>query len=152
MQTKTITEVKKLSEEEIKFMKVSEIAPNIRDINVVAKVLELGEERTVTSRNSGEEHKVMDVLVGDDTGVLYFSAWNEQIDRIKENETFQFLQAKTILFQKNIRLSLGRQGTIEDSEEKIDEINNENNLSLEEHDIPRKWDRKRSSYGNRRSY
>ena len=40
---------------------------------------------------------------------------------------------------------------IEDSEEKIDEINNENNLSLEEHDIPRKWDRKRSSYGNRRS-
>jgi replication factor A1 len=133
--------VNKLSEEEIRYMKVSEIVPNIRDINLVAKVLEKGEERTVTSRNSGEEHRVMDVLIGDDTGSLYFSAWNEQIERIQDDETYQFLQAKTILFKRNIRLSLGRQGKIEDSEEKIEEANTENNISLAEHDIPRRWNR-----------
>ena len=95
--------MKKLSEEETRFMKVNEIAPNIRDVNLVAKVLDLGEERTVTSRNTGEEHRVMDVLIGDDTGVLYFSAWNEQIERVKKDETFQFRQAKTILYKRNIR-------------------------------------------------
>lgn len=142
---KHLTEVTKLSEEEIRFMKVSEIAPNIRDINLVAKVLDLGEERTVTSRNSGEEHRVMDVLISDETGSLYFSAWNEQIDRIKKDETYQFLKAKTILFKRNIRLSLGRQGLIEDSEEKIEETNEENNISLEEHDIPRRFSRYRNS-------
>lgn len=130
-----------MSEEETSYMKISEIVPNIRDINLVAKVLDKGEERTVTSRNSGEEHRVMDVLIGDDTGVLYFSAWNEQIERIKQDDTYQFLKAKTILFKRNIRLSLGRQGTIEDSEVKIDEANTENNISLAEHDIPRRWGR-----------
>ena len=130
-------------------MKVNEIVPNIREINLIAKVIELGEERTVTSRNSGEEHQVMDVLIGDETGVLYFSAWNEQIEKIKKDETYQFLNAKTILFKRNIRLSLGRQGAIEDSEQKIEETNNENNISLEEHDIPRRWNRNRNSYVNR---
>ena len=122
--------------EEIKFIKIGELSPNIRDVNLVAKVLELGEIRTVTSRNSGEEHQVMDVLIGDDSGVVYFSAWNEQIERIKNEETYQFRQAKTILFKRNIRLSLGRQGFIEDSEDKVDTVNEENNVSSEEHDIP----------------
>lgn len=137
----------KLSEEEISYLKVSEIEPNVREINLVAKVLEKGEERTVTNRNSGEEHKVMDVLIGDDTGVLYFSAWNEQIDRIQQDETYQFLKAKTILYKKNIRLSLGRQGIIEDSEQKVEEINSENNISLAEHESHRRWNsRPRNSY------
>ena len=133
--------------EEIKFIKIGELSPNIRDVNLVAKVLELGEIRTVTSRNSGEEHQVMDVLIGDDSGVVYFSAWNEQIERIKNEETYQFRQAKTILFKRNIRLSLGRQGFIEDSEDKVDTVNEENNVSSEEHDIPRRWSK---SYGGNR--
>ncbi len=136
----------KLSEEEVSYLKVSEIEPNVRDINLVAKVLEKGEERTVTNRNSGEEHKVMDVLIGDDTGVLYFSAWNEQIEKLQPDETYQFLKAKTILYKKNIRLSLGRQGIIEDSEEKLEDINSENNISLAEHESHRRFNRKRNSY------
>jgi ssDNA-binding replication factor A large subunit len=143
-------EVKKLSEEvEVKFMKVGELTPNIRDVNLVAKVLELGEVRTVTSRNSGEEHQVMDVLIGDDSGVVYFSAWNEQIEKMKNEETYQFRSAKTILFKRNIRLSLGRQGFIEDSEEKVESVEESNNVSTEEHDIPRRWNR---SYGGNRGY
>lgn len=134
--------------EEIKFIKIGELTPNIRDINLVAKVVELGEVREVTSRNSGEEHQVMDILVGDDSGVVYFSAWNEQIETIKNEETYQFRSAKTILFKGNIRLSLGRQGTVEDSEEKIESVEETNNVSTEEHDIPRKWDRPQG--GNRR--
>jgi len=136
--------------EEIKFIKIGELSPNIRDINLVAKVVELGEVREVTSRNSGEQHKVMDILIGDDSGVVYFSAWNEQIETIKNEETYQFRSAKTILFQKNIRVSLGRQGTIEDSEEKIKSVEETNNVSAEEHDIPRRWDR--SQGGDRRNY
>lgn len=134
--------------EEIKFIKINELSPNIRDINLVAKIVELGEVREVTSRNSGEQHQVMDILIGDDSGVVYFSAWNEQIEEIKNEETYQFRSAKTILFQKNIRLSLGKQGTIKDSEEKIEAVEETNNISAEEHDIPRRWDRPQG--GNRR--
>lgn len=140
--------MKKLSEE-IKFIKVGELSPNIRDVNLVAKVLELGEVRTVTSRNSGEEHQVMDILIGDDSGIVYFSAWNEQIEKIKNEETYQFRLAKTILFKRNIRLSLGKQGFLEDSKEKVESVEESNNVSTEEHDIPRRWDN-RSSGGSKR--
>ncbi len=137
---------------EIKYSKVSELAPNIRDLNVVAKVIELSEVREVTSRSSGEQHSVMDILIGDDTGVVYFSAWNEQIEKIKVDETYQFLNAKTILFKRQIRLSLGRNGSLEDTEQKIEEVNSENNLSQKEHDIPRKQYRDRGYQDRRPRY
>ncbi|GAH41923.1 unnamed protein product, partial [marine sediment metagenome] len=47
----------KLSEEN-KYIKVSELSPNIRDINLLAKIVELGEIREVSNRNTGEEHKL----------------------------------------------------------------------------------------------
>ena len=130
---------------EINYTKVGELAPNIREVNLVAKVIELGEIREVTNRQTGEEHKVMDVLIGDETGTVYFSAWNEHIDSVKENETYEFLNAKTILFRRNIRLSLGRGGQIEDVEQKIDKIETENNVSSKEYEQARRY-QKRSSY------
>ncbi len=139
----------KLSEEN-KYIKVSELSPNIRDINLLAKIVELGEIREVSNRNTGEEHKVMDVLVADDTAKVLYSAWNEQIDTIKEGETYQFLNAKTILFRGHIRLSLGRNGTIEESEEKIDETNDETDMSEKEHEYERRGYRGGGGSYNRR--
>lgn len=123
---------------EINYSKISELAPNIREINLVAKVLELTEAREVTSRNTGEQHTVMDILIGDESGTVYFSAWNEQIEQMKIDETYQFLDTKTILFRNQIRVSLGRNGRVEDSEEKVKEVDTENNLSQKEHDTPRR--------------
>ncbi|MCG3221446.1 MAG: single-stranded DNA-binding protein [Candidatus Heimdallarchaeota archaeon] len=130
---------------EINYTKVGELAPNVKEVNLVAKVVELGEIREVTNRQTGEEHKVMDVLIGDETGTVYFSAWNEHIDSVQENETYQFLNAKTILFRRNIRLSLGRSGQIEGVEDKIDKVETENNVSSKEYENPRRYQR-RGSY------
>ena len=130
---------------EINYTKVGELSPNIREVNLVAKVVELGEIREVTNRQTGEEHKVKDVLIGDETGTVYFSAWNEHIDSVQENETYQFLNAKTILFRRNIRLSLGRSGQIEGVEDKIDKVETENNVSSKEYENPRRYQR-RGSY------
>ncbi len=139
---------------EINYIKVNELSPNTRELNLLAKIIQLGEVREVTNRNTGEEHKVMDVLIGDETGTVYFSAWNEQIEEISENEIYQFLNSKTILFQRHIRLSLGREGYIESSDKKIKKIDMENNLSDQEHEDTRRYRRRpnqnRSNYN--RSY
>ncbi|NPD89828.1 MAG: single-stranded DNA-binding protein [Asgard group archaeon] len=134
---------------EIDYTKVGELAPNVKEVNLVAKVVELGEIREVTNRQTGEEHKVMDVLIGDETGTVYFSAWNEHIDSVQENETYQFKNAKTILFRRNIRLSLGRSGQIEGVKEKIDKVETENNVSSKEYEDTRRYKR-RGSYQQRR--
>ncbi|MFW9852619.1 MAG: hypothetical protein ACFFDS_06735 [Candidatus Thorarchaeota archaeon] len=135
---------------EINYIKVNELSPNTREINLLAKIVQLGEVREVTNRNTGEQHKVMDVLIGDETGTVYFSAWNEQIDEINEDETYQFLNSKTILFKRHIRLSLGREGYVESSDKKIKKIDMENNLSETEHEDTRRY--RRRSYQNRSSY
>ena len=132
-------------------MKVNELSPNIRDVNIIAKVLSLGEEREVTNRNTGEQHRVMDVIIGDETAKVLYSAWNEQIDSIKEGETYQFLNSKTILFRGHIRLSLGRNGSIEDSEDKIDSVNDELDMSDKEHEYERRGYYRGSGSYNRRS-
>lgn len=132
---------------EEKLMKIADLSPNIREVNLIAKVVELGEEREVFNRNTQENHKVMDVLLGDETGTVYFSAWNEQIEKLKEDETYHFSDSKTILFRGHIRLSLGRNGSLTESEEKIEEVNTENNISSEEHEY-----RRRSYYNRSRGY
>ncbi|MCG3226821.1 MAG: single-stranded DNA-binding protein [Candidatus Heimdallarchaeota archaeon] len=134
---------------ETNYTKVGELAPNVKEVNLVAKVVELGEIREVTNRQTGEEHKVMDVLIGDETGTVYFSAWNEHIDSVQENETYQFLNAKTILFRRNIRVSLGRSGQIEGTEEEIDKVETENNISSKEYEDARRY-HGRGSYQKRR--
>ena len=135
---------------EIIYTKVNQLSPNSREINLLAKILQLGEVREVTNRNTGEQHRVMDVLIGDETGTVYFSAWNEQIDEIVENETYQFLNSKTILFKRNIRLSLGKAGYVESSDTKIENIDMENNISDAEHEDTRRY--RRRSYQRRTNY
>ena len=125
-------------------VKVEDLSPRSYDLSLKAKVLELGERREVSNRNTGEQHEVMEVLIGDETGCVYFSAWNEDIEKIEVGKTYQFENAKTILFRGHIRLSLGRNGNFEEIDEDIPEVDTENNVSDQEHERPR------SRYGDNR--
>ena len=133
-----------------KVIKIADLSPNIREVSFFAKVLELGEIRDITKRDTGEEHRVRDVLIGDDTGVVLFSAWNEHIDEIEEGSTYFFNNVKTILFHNHIRVSLGRMGTIEESDEEIEDINRENNISDREYEYQRYRRDYRTQRGDRR--
>ena len=132
------------------FVKIKDLAPLNRELFLKAKVLELGEKREVTNRNTGEEHEVMEILLGDETGVVYFSAWNEDIDRLEVGKTYEFRDVKTILFRGHVRLSLGRNGSFEEIDEDIEEINTDFNVSEEEHEFPRRNRYNRGGYNDRR--
>ena len=127
------------TEIESQVVKVEELKPNTKNIILTAKVVELSEIRTVFNRKHNSEHSVMDILIGDDSGVVLFSAWNEDIEKYEVGKTYIFENAKTILFRRNIRLSLGKYGS-SDSHDDIDEVNTENNLSEQEHETHRRFD------------
>jgi len=118
---------------EEKFVRVNELVPNIRNINLLAKIIELGDTRFVTNRKTGEEHQVRDVLIGDESGIVFLSAWNEIIDQLKEGSIYEFSNVKTILFRRKIRVSFGKKGSIEESDKLIDNVNMENNISEKEY-------------------
>ena len=51
------------------FVKIEELTPSSRRVNVVVKVVSKSEARSVMGR--GGQHKVADALVGDETGCIY---------------------------------------------------------------------------------
>jgi len=129
----------RVTEIESQVVKVEELKPNVKNIILTAKVVQLSEIRTVFNRKHNTEHSVMDILIGDDSGVVLFSAWNEDIEKYAVGNTYIFENAKTILFRRNIRLSLGKHGTSNDHDD-IDEVNTENNVSEQEHETYRRFD------------
>ena len=126
---------------------ISELKPRMKSVNISFKVIEKGEVREVTSRADGEQHRVCDTVVGDSTGLVTVPLWDTSIDEIEIEKTYRLENGYTTLFQGHLRLNIGRYGTLKEAEEAIDEVNNEVDMSEQEHER-----RPRYGGGGRRSY
>ena len=143
-----------MSEEEAsgEFVKVEKLTPRMRGVNVVVKVVSKSEARTV----SEGAHTVVDAMVGDETGSVILTLWDDSIGQLEEGDTAKITNGYVNLFRGNMRLNIGRYGNMEVLEESpIDEVNTESNLSEREYEQERRYDRRRSyrpRYGDRRGY
>ena len=63
---------------EYKTMKIGELKPGMRSLNILAKVVETGRLRTV-KRRAGES-RLFTLLIGDETGLIQMNLWNERAD------------------------------------------------------------------------
>ncbi len=117
---------------------VAELKPRMKDLVISFKVLELGEEREVSSRNDGATHRVLDATVGDSTGTVAVPCWDDTIDTIEVGKTYTLKNGYTGLFKGNLRLNIGKYGELSAAEEEIEEVNMENDMSAEEHEDTRR--------------
>ncbi len=125
-------------------MKVKELTPNSREANVIVKVVSISQPRDVTSRRDLSRHRVADALIGDETGCLYLTLWDEKIDEIAEGKTIRIENGYINLFRGSMRLNIGRYGSFESLEESpISEVNTENNLSDKQYE---QWGYRRRRY------
>jgi replication factor A1 len=124
---------------------VAELRPRMKNISITFKVMEMGEARDVTSRRDDTDHRVLDAIVGDSTGTVTVPCWDDTIDIMKEGETYTLTNGYTGLFRGNLRLNIGRYGKLEEANEPIEEVNQEVDMSAEEHE-----DYRRRDYGGRR--
>ena len=67
--------------------KVGELTPQSRAVNVTAKVVSKSEIREIPMGRDGSAHKVCDALVGDETGVVYLTLWDDNITKVNEGES-----------------------------------------------------------------
>ena len=139
-------------------IKVEKLTPNSREVNTVVKVVSKSEVRNVTGRDYSIR-RVTDALVGDETGCVYLTLWEENIDKINEEATLRITNGYVNLFRGNMRLNIGKYGSFEILEESpITEVNTENNLSDKRYEQERRYrsygqDRRGGSrYGGRRDY
>jgi replication factor A1 len=122
---------------------VAELKPRMKNVTISFKVISMGEEREIESRKDGSSHRVCDITVGDSSGTVQVPLWDETIDSIEEDLTYNLTNGYTGLFRGNLRLNVGRYGKLDQAEEDIEEVNMTVDMSAEEHED----DRPRRSYG-----
>jgi replication factor A1 len=108
---------------------IAELKPGMKSVNITFKVMSTSDERIVESRRNDETYRVLDAVVGDSTGTVLMPIWNEAIDSIEEGETYTLTNGYTGLFKGNLRLKLGKSGSLNKAEEAIDEVNEEMDMS-----------------------
>ncbi|MHA1928969.1 MAG: single-stranded DNA-binding protein [Candidatus Thorarchaeota archaeon] len=125
---------------------VADLKPQMKNLVISFKVLELGEAREVTSRDGGDSHRVLDAVVGDSTGTVAVPLWDDNIDNVEVGSTYLLKNGYTGLFRGNLRLNIGKYGELSEAEEAIDEVNTEVDMSAAEHEDTRR----RGGYGGGR--
>lgn len=136
-------------------VKVGELTPASRAVNVKAKVVSKSEIRNIAAGRDGSPHRVCDALVGDETGSVYLTLWDDNIDKINDGDTVSVGNGYVTLFRGNMRLNIGRYGTLELAKEPLaGEANTENNLSTKVYEQERRPFRGggRRGYGGRGDY
>lgn len=73
--------------------------------------------------------------MGDDTGVITFTARNEQVDVMKEGATLIIRNAKIDMFKGTMRLAVDKWGRIEVTEPANFTVKEDNNLSAVEYEL-----------------
>ncbi|HUZ80093.1 MAG TPA: single-stranded DNA-binding protein [Thermoplasmata archaeon] len=120
--------------------KVRDLTPSSKQVNVLAKVLNVGEAKEVMGKY-GDPRKVAEAVVGDETATIILSLWNEQIGAIAKDEVVLIDNGYVSLVRGHMRLNVGRYGNLNKSTESIAEINNSLDMSQQE------FESERRSYG-----
>ena len=143
------------SEDAAKFLesvKVEKLTPDTRQVNIKVKVVKKGEPRETISRRDGSMHRVSDVLVGDETGTVYLSLWDDNIDKVSEGDIVEIKNGYLSLFRGSMRLNVGREGSFEKIQEEMGEVNTQNNLSDKQYEERPRYPRFTPRYGDDRGY
>jgi replication factor A1 len=127
-------------------VKVESLDPESRQVNVTVKVVSKGQARETTSRRDGSTHRVVDALVGDETGSVYLTLWDDNIDKVNEGDTINVKNGYVSLFRGSMRLNIGRYGSMEASDQAIENVNADNNLSNKEFPERRRYPSFRPRY------
>jgi replication factor A1 len=119
--------------------KVGELTPQSRAVNITAKVVSKTEIRDIPMGRDGSAHKVCDALIGDETGVVYLTLWDDNIEKVNEGDSVRIENGYVTLFKGNIRLNIGKYGKLEPAKEPLTvEVNTENNVSSKAYEQERR--------------
>lgn len=119
-----IRKSEKTVEYEERFTPIADINANVNNINVSGKVLDISEIRTFEKKD-GSTGRVGNLLLGDSTGKIRLTLWDEKTDLLDEvdfDETIEVLNAysRENVFSQQVELNLGSRGTIQKTEKKIE--------------------------------
>jgi len=118
------------------FGKIKDLSPSTKQVNLLAKVVSVGERRTIDSKFGGGSRTLCEAVVGDETGTVILSLWEAQIGQAGAGDVLQVNNGYVSLVRGRMRLNVGKYGSLEKVAQEFPEVNKTNDLSAAEHDAP----------------
>jgi len=88
-----------------------------KGVTVRVRVVSKGSVRTVKTKSDGQEHQVVDLRVGDWTGMTTLTLWDEQVDRVNEDDLVDIENGYVTRFKGRLGLNVGKFGRVENVED-----------------------------------
>ena len=118
-----------MSEATVPTVKVSDLHVGSRGININVKVASKLEERQITSKFDNSTHRVTEAIVGDETGCILLTLWDDNIDQVQPNDKIRIENGYINIFKNTMRLNVGRYGKLTKIDADLADANLSNNLS-----------------------
>lgn len=119
------------------FTKVDQLRPGTSGHTLTVKVVtaKMVLQKGRPDGSQVRQMRIAECLVGDETGVIVFTARNEQVDLVKAGSTVILRNAKIDMFRGSMRLAVDKWGRVEVTEDADFEVKEDNNLSLVEYEL-----------------
>lgn len=119
------------------FTKVDQLRPGTSGHTLTVKVVtaKMVLRKGRPDGSQVRQMRIAECLVGDETGVIVFTARNEQVDLVKAGSTVILRNAKIDMFRGSMRLAVDKWGRVEVTEDADFEVKEDNNLSLVEYEL-----------------
>ena len=97
---------------ELQPLKISQIKANMRDVDVMARILKVQPPMEVR-RTTGDTTRVMRILLGDDTGIIQASLWDDKAElNLEAGETILIEDATSRERLGEVSISVGKAGAV----------------------------------------
>jgi replication factor A1 len=93
-------------------MQISEILPEMTNISIRARILSIQIPQSVRSK-SGKQLRVAEAILGDNSGRIPLTLWQNQIYKVKTNQVVDLKDCYASQYLGITKLTLGRNGTLE---------------------------------------
>ncbi|MFB6208846.1 MAG: DUF2240 family protein [Candidatus Nanohaloarchaea archaeon] len=128
-----------LAETSSQDLKVDNIVPEMRKVNIKARIVDISDVNTF-ERDDGDEGKVQNIVLGDDTGTIRLTLWDEQTEiaeKVEEGDAISISGAYSVEDnQGRAELRLGDSAQVKMAEEdEVPEVESSGSMDTTEADI-----------------
>jgi len=92
-------------------MKIVDLKADMRNVDVLFRVITKGEIREIQSRE-GKELNLSEVEVGDSTGRIYLSLWDQSIELLNDGDIGKVSNGFIKVVRNELRLNIGKYGEL----------------------------------------
>ncbi|XP_057448474.1 uncharacterized protein At4g28440-like [Lotus japonicus] len=119
------------------FTKVDQLRPGTSGHTLTLKVVntKMVVQKGRADGSQPRQMRLAECLVGDETGMVIFTARNDQVDLMKEGSTVVMRNAKIDMYKGSMRLAVDKWGRVEVAEPASFTVKEDNNLSLIEYEL-----------------